>query len=159
LRRVSLLAGLPEQALEEVYTHRLQLNPGAERLMKGLQRAGLNTVLVSGGFTYFTARLKQRLGFDHAFANELEVIDGHLSGRIVGDIVDAAAKATHLQRIRDQLGLQAHQVIAMGDGANDIPMMNAAGFSVAFHPKPVLRELADCCIEHSGLDGVLDLFG
>ena len=159
LRRVSLLAGLPEQALEEVYTHRLQLNPGAERLMKGLQRAGLNTVLVSGGFTYFTARLKQRLGFDHAFANELEVIDGHLSGRIVGDIVDGATKATHLQRIRDQLGLQAHQVIAVGDGANDIPMMNAAGFSVAFHPKPVLRELADCCIEHSGLDGVLDLFG
>ena len=158
-RRVSLLAGLPESALEEVYMHRLQLNPGAERLIRGLQRAGLRTVLVSGGFTYFTERLKQRLGFDYAFANELEVIDGRLSGRILGEIVDGAAKAVHLLRIRDELGLKPHQVIALGDGANDIPMMNAAGFGVAFHPKPALRQAADCCLEHSGLDGVLDLFG
>ncbi len=158
-RRVSLLAGLPESALEEVYMHRLQLNPGAERLIRGLQRAGLRTVLVSGGFTYFTERLKQRLGFHYAFANELEVIDGRLSGRILGEIVDGAAKAVHLLRIRDELGLKPHQVIALGDGANDIPMMNAAGFGVAFHPKPALRQAADCCLEHSGLDGVLDLFG
>ncbi|HQZ02683.1 MAG TPA: phosphoserine phosphatase SerB [Thauera sp.] len=157
-RRVSLLAGLSEQALGEVFTHRLQLNPGAERLMKGLQRAGLRTVLVSGGFTYFTERLKQQLGFDHAFANELEVVDGHLTGRIVGEVVDGAAKARHLLRIRDKLGLAAEQVIAAGDGANDIQMLEAAGFSVAFHPKPVLRQVVDCCIEHSGLDGVLDLF-
>lgn len=158
-RRVSLLAGLPETALGEVYNHRLQLNPGAERLMQGLQRAGIRTVLVSGGFTYFTERLKQRLGFDHAFANQLEVVDGHLTGRVVGDIVDGEAKAKHLQRIRDELGLTPQQVIAAGDGANDIPMLRAAGFSVAFHPKPVLREVAACCIDHSGLDGVLDLFG
>ena len=158
-RRVSLLAGLPESALGEVYAHRLQLNPGAERLMRGLQRAGIRTVLVSGGFTYFTDRLKQRLGFDDAFANQLEVIEGHLTGRVVGDIVDGAAKANHLQRIRDSLGLAPHQVIAAGDGANDIPMLQAAGFSVAFHPKPVLREVANCCIDHGGLDAVLDLFG
>ena len=158
-RRVSLLAGLPESALEAVYVHRLQLNPGAERLMKGLQRAGIRTMLVSGGFTYFTDRLKQRLGFDHAHANELEVIDGRLSGRVLGEIVDGEAKARHLQRVRDELGLKPEQVIAAGDGANDIPMLSAAGFGIAFHPKPALRQAADCCIEHSGLDGVLDLFG
>ncbi|WP_418646705.1 phosphoserine phosphatase SerB [Thauera butanivorans] len=158
-RRVSLLAGLPESALEEVYVHRLQLNPGAERLMKGMQRAGIRTMLVSGGFTYFTERLKQRLGFDHAHANELEVADGRLTGRVLGGIVDGEAKAHHLLRVRDALGLQPQQVIAAGDGANDIPMLKAAGFGVAFHPKPALRQVADCCIEHSGLDGVLDLFG
>jgi len=157
-RRVALLAGLPESALEEVYIHRLQLNRGAERLLRGLQRAGIRTLLVSGGFTYFTERLKLRLGFDHAFANELEVADGRLTGRVVGEIVDGEAKARHLLRIRDELGLQPQQVIAAGDGANDIPMLEAAGFGVAFHPKPALREVADCCLEHSGLDGVLDLF-
>ncbi|MDI3489420.1 MAG: phosphoserine phosphatase [Thauera sp.] len=158
-RRVALLGGLPERALEDVYTQRLQLNPGAERLMQGLKRAGIHSVLVSGGFTYFTERLKMRLGFDHAFANELEVIDGHLTGRVIGAIVDGDAKAAHLTRIRDSLGLAPHQVIAAGDGANDIPMMNAAGFGIAFHPKPVLRAVADCSLDHSGLDGVLDLFG
>ncbi len=158
-RRVSLLAGLPEGALGEVYEQRLALNPGAERLLRGLQRAGIRTVLVSGGFTYFTERLKARLGFDHAYANELEVVDGHLTGRVLGDIVDGAAKAAHLQRVRDELGLAPGQVIAAGDGANDIPMLRAAGFGVAFHAKPVLREVAHCCLDHSGLDGLLDLFG
>lgn len=158
-RRVSLLAGLPEGALGEVYQQRLQLNPGAERLLRGLQRAGIRTVLVSGGFTYFTERLKARLAFDHAYANELEVVDGQLTGRVLGDIVDGAAKAAHLQRVRDELGLAPGQVIAAGDGANDIPMLRAAGFSVAFHAKPVLRQVAHCCLDHSGLDGLLDLFG
>lgn len=156
-RRVALLAGLPETALGAVYERRLQLNPGAEELMRGLRRAGLCTVLVSGGFTYFTERLKARLGFDHAFANELEVADGRLTGRICGDIVDGAAKAAHLVRIRDQLGLAPAQTIAVGDGANDMPMLRAAGFGVAFDAKPVLREVADCCLDHSGLDGILNL--
>ncbi|ANQ84856.1 phosphoserine phosphatase [Azoarcus olearius] len=157
-RRVALLAGLPETALEAVYRERLQLNPGAERLLKGLQAAGITTVLVSGGFTYFTSRLQQHLGFDHAYANVLEVTDGRLTGRVVGDIVDGAAKAAHLVRLRDQLGLAPAQVIAAGDGANDIPMLSAAGFGVAYRAKPVLRTVASCCLDHVALDGILKFF-
>lgn len=158
-RRVALLEGLPESALAEVFEHRLRLNPGAERLLQGLQRAGIRTMLVSGGFTYFTERLLNQLGFDYAWANQLEVIDGRLSGRVIGDIVDGDSKAAHLVRVRDQLGLAPEQVIAAGDGANDMRMLRAAGFGVAFHAKPVLRDIAHCCLDHSGLDGILDLFG
>ncbi len=157
-RRVSLLAGLPEAALAEVYEQRLQLNPGAERLMRGLKAAGLHTVLVSGGFTYFTERLKARLGFDEAHANELEMHDGRLTGRVRGPIVDGAAKAAHLRHARERLGLKADQVIAAGDGANDIPMLTEAGFAVAYRAKPVLRTVADCRLDHVGLDGLLNLF-
>ncbi|MCK0512775.1 phosphoserine phosphatase SerB [Aromatoleum buckelii] len=157
-RRVSLLAGLPEAALAEVYEQRLQLNPGAERLMRGLKAAGLHTVLVSGGFTYFTERLKARLSFDEAHANELETHDGHLTGRVRGPIVDGAAKAAHLRHARERLGLKADQVIAAGDGANDIPMLTEAGFAVAYRAKPVLRTVADCRLDHVGLDGLLNLF-
>ncbi|MCK9258557.1 MAG: phosphoserine phosphatase SerB [Azoarcus sp.] len=157
-RRVALLQGLPEAALAEVYEQRLQLNPGAERLMRGLKQAGIRTMLVSGGFTYFTNRLKQRLGFDHAWANELEVEGGYLTGRVAGDIVDGQAKAAHLERTRDELGLRPEQVICAGDGANDIPMFQAAGFGVAYRAKPVLRAEADCCLDHVGLDGILSLF-
>ena len=158
-RRVALLAGLPESALAEVFDHRLQLNPGAERLLQGLQRAGIRTMLVSGGFTYFTERLKARLGFDHAYANQLEVVEGKLTGKVVGEIVDGEAKAAKLEHVRDALGLRPEQVIAAGDGANDIPMLRAAGFGVAFHAKPVLRDVAHCCLDHTGLDGILDIFG
>jgi len=157
-RRVSLLAGLPETALTEVYEQRLQLNPGAERLMRGLKAAGIHTVLVSGGFTYFTERLKARLGFDEAHANELEVRDGLLTGRVSGPVVDGAAKAAHLRTTRDRLGLRADQVIAAGDGANDIPMLTEAGFGVAYRAKPVLRQVADCRLDHVGLDGLLNIF-
>ena len=158
-RRVALLAGLPESALAEVFDHRLQLNPGAERLLQGLQRAGIRSMLLSGGFTFFTERLKARLGFDYAYANELEILDGRLTGKVIGDIVDGEAKAAHLERVRDELALKPGQVIAAGDGANDIPMLRAAGFGVAFHAKPVLRDVAHCCLDHSGLDGILDIFG
>lgn len=157
-RRVALLAGLPEEALERVYAERLVLNPGAERLMAGLRGAALHTVLVSGGFTYFTDRLKARLGFDEAWANELEIVDGRLTGRVLGDIVDGKAKAAHLLRARHALGLETAQVIAAGDGANDIPMFQAAGFSVAYRAKPVVRAVADCCLDHTGLDSILSLF-
>ncbi|MFN3984210.1 MAG: phosphoserine phosphatase SerB [Rhodocyclaceae bacterium] len=156
-RRVALLAGLDERALEEVYAHRLMLNPGAEKLLRTLRQQGIYTVLVSGGFTYFTDRLRTRLGFDETWANALEVIDGRLTGRITGDMVDAAAKARHLRAIRDRLGLRPDQVIAAGDGANDIPMLSEA-FGVAYHAKPVLRAVARCCLDHSGLDGILNLF-
>ncbi|MBL8439333.1 MAG: phosphoserine phosphatase SerB [Zoogloeaceae bacterium] len=157
-RRVSLLAGLEEAALLRVYEERLQLNPGAERLIAGLKDAGLYTVLVSGGFTYFTQRLKDRLDFDEAWSNELEVANGRLTGRIIGDIVDANAKASHLLRTRHALDLNPEQVIAVGDGANDIPMLEAAGFGVAYRAKPVLRAVADCCLDQSPLDAILSLF-
>lgn len=158
-RRVNLLTGLRVEALAEVYEERLALNPGAERLLRGLKQAGIYTVLVSGGFTYFTDRLKRRLGFDEAWANELEVVNGRLTGRISGSMVNAAAKVAHLVRARQTLGLRAEQTIAVGDGANDIPMLREAGFGVAFHAKPVLREVADCCLDHSGLDGILNVLG
>ncbi|MDT3671708.1 MAG: phosphoserine phosphatase SerB [Aromatoleum sp.] len=157
-RRVALLAGLSESALGEVYEQRLQLNPGAERLLRGLKAAGIHTVLVSGGFTYFTDRLKVRLGFDEAHANVLEVRDGRLTGHVVGPIVDGDAKAAHLRQARERLGLRPEQVIAAGDGANDIPMLTEAGFGIAYRAKPILRQAADCRLDHVGLDGVLNLF-
>lgn len=157
-RRVSLLAGLSEDALAVVYEQRLQLNPGAEALLATLRANGIRTILVSGGFTYFTDRLKARLGFDEAYANELEILNGRLTGRIVGPILDAEAKAAHLRTTRDRLGLGRDQVIAVGDGANDIPMLAAAGFGVAYRAKPIVHQVADCRIDHVGLDGILRLF-
>jgi len=158
-RRVGLLKGLDEGALARVYEERLTLNPGAEQLMRGLRQAGLRTVLVSGGFTYFTDRLKDRLGFDHAFANRLEVDNGRLTGRIIGDIVDAAAKRKVLESVRDEIGLLNTQTIAAGDGANDLEMLEAAAIGVAYHAKPVVRTRASYAISHAGLDGILNLFG
>ena len=157
-RRVALLEGLSADALDTVYRDRLRLNPGARELIGALKAAGIITVLVSGGFTYFTERLKADLGFDHAYANTLERIDGKLTGRVCGPVVDAQAKADHLTRIRNQLDLPADRVIAAGDGANDLPMFRAAGFGVAYKAKPVLRAQADCSLNHSGLDAVLKLF-
>ncbi|MCB1911537.1 MAG: phosphoserine phosphatase SerB [Rhodocyclaceae bacterium] len=158
-RRVSLLKGLDEGALARVYEERLTLNPGAEQLMRGLRQAGLRTVLVSGGFTYFTDRLRERLGFDHAVANRLEIENGRLTGRIVGDIVDAAAKRRVLESVRDEIGLLNTQTIAAGDGANDLEMLEAAAIGVAYHAKPVVRVRASYAISHAGLDAILNLFG
>ena len=118
-KRVALLRGLPESALEEVYRERLKLSPGAEILLAGLKTAGVKTLLVSGGFTYYTERLKARLGLDYSAANVLEVRDGVLTGNLIGTIIDAAGKAAWLERIRSDLGLGREQVIAIGDGAND----------------------------------------
>ncbi|HPR05996.1 MAG TPA: phosphoserine phosphatase SerB [Denitromonas sp.] len=157
-RRVALLEGLSADALDTVYRDRLRLNPGARELIGALKAAGIITVLVSGGFTYFTERLKADLGFDHAYANTLERVDGKLTGRVCGPVVDAQAKADHLTRIRNQLDLSADRVIAAGDGANDLPMFRAAGFGVAYKAKPVLRAQADCSLNHSGLDAILKLF-
>lgn len=157
-RRVALLAGLPETALARVYEERLRLNPGAEALMAGLREAGIYTVLVSGGFTYFTDRLRERLGFDEAHANQLEIIDGKLTGRVIGPVVDGEAKCAHLLRLRNQLGLLPAQTLAAGDGANDLAMIQAAGFGIAYHAKPVLRAAARCRLDHVGLDGILRLF-
>ncbi|QID17979.1 phosphoserine phosphatase SerB [Nitrogeniibacter mangrovi] len=157
-RRVGLLTGLDVSALDTVYDQRLQLNPGAQALIAGLKAADITTVLVSGGFTFFTDRLKASLGFDHAFANQLEVDAGKLTGRVTGPIVDGNAKAAHLARIREEMALPADRVMAAGDGANDLPMFREAGFSVAFRAKPVLRAEADCSLNHHGLDAILQLF-
>lgn len=157
-RRVALLTGLEVSALDTVYEKRLRLNRGAEALMQGLKAAQVSTMLVSGGFTFFTDRLQAALGFDHAYANRLEVSDGKLTGAVSGPVVDGEAKAAHLCRVRDEMALPADRVMAVGDGANDVPMFRAAGFRVAFRAKPVLRREADCCLNHNGLDAILDLF-
>ena len=158
-RRVSLLAGLDQSALQRVYDERLQLSPGAEPLLATAKQAGIKTLLVSGGFTFFTERLKPRLGLDYAAANTLEVADGKLTGRVLGDIVDAAGKAAWLNRVRAELNLARDQVIAMGDGANDLKMMAEAGISIAYRAKPVVRAQATYALTQVGLDGVIPLLG
>jgi phosphoserine phosphatase len=158
-RRVSLLAGLDQSALQRVYDERLQLSPGAETLLAAARAAGIKTLLVSGGFTFFTERLQPRLGLDYTAANTLEVADGKLTGRVLGDIVDAQGKADWLKRVRAELGLTREQVIAMGDGANDLKMMAAAGLSIAYRAKPVVRAQASYALSQVGLDGVIPLLG
>jgi phosphoserine phosphatase len=156
--RVAALAGLDAGVLERVYRERLELTPGAEALLAAARDAGLATLLVSGGFTYFTDRLRERLGFTEAHANELAVESGRLSGRVTGPLVDAAGKAAHVARLRDALALPRERVLAIGDGANDLLMMAEAGTSIAFRAKPLVRERATYALSHVGLEGVLALF-
>ena len=158
-RRVALLEGLDEYTLQRVYDERLRLNPGAETLLAGLKQHDIKTLLVSGGFIFFTERLKARLGLDFAHANQLEIMNGKLTGKVLGKIVDAQGKADWLNRIRVELELQPAQVIAMGDGANDLKMMAEAGVSIAYHAKPVVRAQAGYALNFVGLDGVLALLG
>lgn len=150
--RVALLAGLPEGVLQEVYDQVLQLTDGAEYLLEECKRHGVKFMLVSGGFTFFTERLKARLGLDFAYANCLETVDGVLTGRLLGRIIDAQAKADLLREYRTKLGLRADQVIAVGDGANDIPMIREAGCGIAFHAKPKTQAAANVNIRFGGLD-------
>jgi len=157
-RRVALLRGLEVGALERVYRERLRLSPGAEQMLAGFKAAGLKTLLVSGGFTFFTDRLKARVGIDYTASNTLGIADGRLTGVVEGPIIDADAKA---QRLRDTcalLGCATGQAIAIGDGANDLKMMAAAGISVAYRAKPVVRAQARYSISHNGLDALLNLF-
>jgi phosphoserine phosphatase SerB len=157
-RRVALLEGVPEEALEEVYEQRLRLNPGAERLVSTAKRHGVRTLLVSGGFTFFTERLKARLGLDACHANVLEVANGKLTGRVLGDIVDAHGKARHLRTLAEELGAASDQIIAVGDGANDLEMMSLARYSVAYRAKPLVREKAAYALNYSPLDAILNWF-
>ncbi|MDD2740790.1 MAG: phosphoserine phosphatase SerB [Rhodocyclaceae bacterium] len=157
-RRLSLLAGLDARVLAKVFGERLLLSPGARELLEAAQNSGLRTAILSGGFTYFTERLRIELGFDFATSNELEISGGKLTGRVVGEIVDATVKARHLLRLTKELGLQKEQVIAVGDGANDLLMMAEAGLSVAFRAKPATRAKADIAINFGGLDSLLNLF-
>ena len=157
-RRVAALEGLDEACLGRVYAERLKLNPGAERLLAATRRAGLKVLLVSGGFTFFTDRVRDRLSIDYAYSNELVVEGGRLAGRVTGPLVDAAGKAAHVARLKRELGIGRERVIAMGDGANDLAMLAEAGTSVAYRAKPVVREKADYALDYVGLDGVLNLF-
>jgi phosphoserine phosphatase len=157
-RRVALLKGLPDKALAQVYDERLRLTEGIEPLMARLKALGAVTLLVSGGFTYFTERLKKRLAFDHATSNALEIVRRRLTGRIKGEILGAEGKAAVVRGKREALGLRRDQVLAIGDGANDLPMMTEAGTSVAYRAKPLVRDKATYCLNYVGLDGVLSLF-
>jgi len=157
-QRVALLAGLHEKALKQVYEERLQLTEGVEQLIARLKVHRAVTLLVSGGFTYFTNRLKKRLAFDHATSNTLEIARHRLTGRLKGEILDAAGKAAAVREAREKLGLDRRRVLAIGDGANDLAMMAEAGTSVAYRAKPLVQEKATYCLNHVGLDGVLNLF-
>jgi len=157
-RRVAALAGLGEDSLQKIYQERLKLTPGAEKLLQACKGSGVQLLLVSGGFIFFTERLKQRLGIDHTISNVLEIRQGKLTGALVGDIVDADAKAAKFRAVAKDLKASKDQTVAIGDGANDLKMMSEAGTSVAFRAKPVVRAQATCALNWSGLDAVVNLF-
>ncbi len=157
-KRVALLAGLDERVLEKVYENVLQLSPGAEFLLEECKWNDVKFMLVSGGFTFFTERLQRRLGLDFHFANVLEVENGKLTGRLKGRIIDAQAKADLLREYRERLGLAPWQVVAMGDGANDIPMILEAGFGIAYRAKPKTEANADACVRFGGLERIRGWF-
>ena len=160
-RRVALLAGVPEAALQKVYEERLQINPGVETFVAACRAAGLKTLLVSGGFTYFSERIRRRLQLDFARANTLGVAHGRLTGTLFdrpwGDIVDGAEKRRVLLEVCELMGISTEQAIAVGDGANDLPMMKAAGLSIAYRPKPAVLEQAMLSITSGGMDRALKL--
>jgi phosphoserine phosphatase len=157
-RRVGLLNGLDEGALQKVYDERLRLSPGAETMLAAMRSAGLKSLLVSGGFTFFTGRLQQKLGLDFTLANTLEIVGGKLTGRVLGDIVDATAKAEKVKSVCASLGIPTSRTIVIGDGANDLEMMAVAGVSIAYRAKPVVQAKATHALNFTGLDGVLNLF-
>ena len=160
-RRLALLQGVTLADMERVYTERLQINPGAEALIQACHKVGMKVLLVSGGFTFFADRVKARLNIDFARSNQLEIVNGELTGGLVlqswGDICDGAEKRRTLLEVASLLGIAPHECIAMGDGANDLPMMGAAGLSVAYHAKPTVREQAMVAIQEGGLDRLLEV--
>jgi phosphoserine phosphatase len=157
-RRVALLKDLDAGALQRVYDERLRLSPGADVMLAKFRQLGIRTLLLSGGFSFFTERLQQRLGLDYTRSNTLEIKDGQLTGQVVGDIVDANVKREALLQVRDELKIDAARIVALGDGANDLKFMAEAGVSVAYHAKPVVRAQATHALNYVGLDGVLNLF-
>jgi phosphoserine phosphatase len=165
-RRVAMLAGVDASLLQRVYEEKLRLNPGAEALIAACKSAGLKTLLVTGGFTYFTERLKQRLDFDYTRSNVIEIVDGRFTGRVSGpivegvdgEIIDAEGKAQALRDACSDLGCATDRAIVLGDGANDLKMMKLAGLSVAYRAKPVVQQQATHALNYTGLDGVLNWF-
>lgn len=157
-RRTLLLQGLHQDALQKVYDERVRLNPGAEKMLRQAKISGLKTMVISGGFTFFTDRIQAKLGFDYAAANTLEIANERLTGKVVGEILGRQGKAQVLKQIREKLGIQREQIIAIGDGANDLDMMAEAGVSIAYHAKPIVKDHATYSIDHVGLDGVINLF-
>lgn len=157
-RRTSLLQDLHQDALQKVYDERVRLNPGAEKMLQQAKIAGLKTMVISGGFTFFTDRIKTKLGFDYAAANTLEIENNRLTGKVAGKIIGRQGKAEVLKQVCDELGLKREQIIAIGDGANDLDMMAEAGISIAYHAKPIVRQHATYSISHVGLDGIINLF-
>ena len=160
-QRLALLRGVPVSALEAVYSQHLQLNPGVESFVQACQAAGLKTLLVSGGFTFFSERIRARLKLDFARANMLDIVDGRLTGALVqrpwGEIVDGLEKRRVLLEVAELMGIAPEQTIAVGDGANDLPMMAAAGLSIAFHPKPAVLAQAMLSITQGGMERALAL--
>jgi phosphoserine phosphatase len=158
-RRLALLEGVPEQALHDIWEHTLRINPGVETFLAALRDAGLKTLLVSGGFTFFSERVAQRLAIDYTRANELEIVEGKLTGGLAmqswGEICDGAEKRRMLLQTCAELGIAPSQAIAVGDGSNDLPMMGAAGLSIAYHAKPAVREQAMLAINEGGMDDAL----
>ena len=155
--RVALLKGLQESDLMRVLNERLKLNPGALEWIAACKANNITTLLVSGGFTFFAERVKEMLNLDYAVSNTLEIIDGKLTGKVLGNIVDAQVKADELIKLRDKLGLSTTQTIAIGDGANDLKMMSVAGIGIAYHAKPIVQAQATYALNHVGLDGVINL--
>ena len=160
-RRVALLAGVPAAALEQVWADKLRLNPGVQTFVSACQAAGLKTLLVSGGFTFFSERIRHQLGLDFARANSLGIANGRLTGTLFdrpwGDIVDGAEKKRVLLEVAELMGIDMRQAIAVGDGANDLPMMAAAGLSIAYHPKPAVADEAMISIMSGGMDRALEV--
>jgi phosphoserine phosphatase len=156
-RRVALLEGVPAEALEGVFKERLRLNLGARELIAGAHAKGIHTLLVSGGFTFFTQKLQTELQLSETHANQLEIINGHLTGKVLGNIVDGAAKAAYVEARCLALNTNKHAAVTMGDGSNDLPMMHGAGLSIGYRAKPIVKEKADMAFDHVGLDAWLDL--
>jgi phosphoserine phosphatase len=156
-KRVALLKGLDESQLQRVIDERLKLNPGAVEWIAACKANNIKTMVVSGGFTMFVNHVKVLLGLDYAVANTLEIVDGKLTGQVLGDIVDADRKAFELTKLRDELGLTQSQTIAIGDGANDLKMMAAAGVGIAYHAKPVVQQQAMYALNNTGLEGAIYL--
>ena len=155
--RLALLKGLDQSALQRVYDERLKFSPGAERMLDKVRAAGIKTLLVSGGFTYMTDRLKTRVQLDYTYSNVLEISNGKLTGKVIGEIVNADAKLAALKRIAGEIDASPAQIAGVGDGANDLKFLAACGVSVAYHAKPVVREQTSYAINHAGLDAMLCL--
>ena len=158
IQRVALFKGLDQSVLQRVYDERLVFNPGAEKMLKQVKIAGIKTMLISGGFTFFTDKLKDKLGIGYTFANTLEIVNGRLTGRLVGEVFGAKGKGQVLNKVCNELGFRKENLIAIGDGANDLPMFAEAEVSIAYHAKPIAQENATYAINYVGLDGVINIF-